>query len=337
MNEVPTIPDLDAEVATRYLLGELSEAERARLERRLLEDGRASDLAAAAEDDLLDAWATGELPRRRRLAFERRLRGSAELRRRAAFARALARAAGSGAAAGGRIEAEGGRVVAWPGGRRGFAAPLASLAAAAAVLLAIACGWLLWRGGRLADQVVDLERETAAVAAERDALASRSGDFDRRLASERTAAADLEHRLEAQREQLAELERLARERAAAPPAPVTASFVLSAALRSEIGPRRLELPAAVEQVRLTLDLGAEEDFPGYLAVLHGPSGREVWSRRGLAPAAGGTGTTVELELPAALLAAGRHEALLYGEPRGGGEPEPPPELVGAFEFEAVRR
>ncbi len=336
MNEVPTIPDLDAETATRYLLGELPEAERERLERRLLEDGRASDLAAAAEDDLLDAWAAGELPRRRRLAFERRLRGSFGLRRRAAFARALARAA-RGTAAGGSGEAAPGRVVAWPGGRRGFAAPLASLAAAAAVLLAIGCGWLLWRGGRLADQVADLEREAAAVAAERDALAARSGEFDRRLASERTAAADLEQRLAAQSEQLVELERLARERATASPAPVTASFVLSAALRSEIGARRLELPAAVERVRLTLDLGAEEEFGSYLAVLQGPSGREVWSRRGLAPAAGGAGTTVEIELPAALLAAGRHEALLYGEPGSGGEPELAPELVGAFEFETVRR
>lgn len=340
MNERPTNHDLDAETAARYLLGELPEAERDRLELRLIEDGAASDLVAAAEDDLLDAWAAGELPRKRRLAFERRLRGSADLRQRAAFARSLARAAGAGAAAGGGAadtDADTpGEVVAWPGRRRGVAAPVATFAAAAAVLLAVACGWLLWRSVRLSDQVAGLERETAAIAAERDALVERTRGFDRRIESERAAAAELETRLEDQREQLAELERLAGERAARPEpprAPVIASFVLSAALRSEVGSRRLELPAEAERVRLTLDLGAEEDFASYLAVIQGPSGREVWSERGLPPSAGGAGTAVEIELPAAVLADGRHEALVYGESESGGEPE----LVGAFELETARR
>ena len=329
--------EIEQTTATRFLLGELAEDEQDRLERRLLEDGAAGEAVAAAEDDLLDAYAAGELPRRQRLAFERRLRGSASLRRRAAFARALARATGAGSAAGADRPAgvPAGVVVPGPGLRRGFAAPLAGLAAAASLLLAITCGWLLWQGSETSGRLASLENEAAALAAERDALAARSGELDRRLAGERAAAAEIEAALAARDRRLAELQaELGSRRAAPPPAPVTASFVLSAALRSEFGSRRLELAPGVERVRLTLDIGTPEEYPSYLAVITGPANREVWSQRGLPPTTGAAGTAVDLTLPAAVLADGHHEALLYGEPSSaGGEPE----LVGAFEFETVRR
>lgn len=322
---------LDPTTVTRYLLGELAEEERDRVERTLLEDGAASDAAAAAEDDLLDAYVAGELPRASRRAFERRLRGSADLRQRAAFARALARTA-RGDHHAGAGERQPGAVIAWPARRRSVTAPFARLATAASVLLAVTCGWLVWRGADLSQQVVSLQGETRQLESERDALAERGESLDQRLAGERTAAADLERRLDEERARRAELEQsLARREAAPPPEPPTASFVLSAALRSELGERRFELPAEVERVRLTLGLGTEEGFTSYLAVVTGPTGDEVWSERGLPPAPGTGGTAVELTLPATVLAAGRHEALLYGE--GDGEPE----LLGAFEFEPVRR
>ena len=325
--------EIEQTTATRFLLGELAEDEQERLERRLLEDGAAGEAVAAAEDDLLDAYAAGELPRRQRLAFERRLRGSAALRRRAAFARALARATGAGSATGAGRPA--GVVVPGPGLRRGFAAPLASLAAAASLLLAVACGWLLWRGTAMTERLASLETEAAVLTAERDALATRSGELDRRLAGERAATTEIEAALAARDRRLADLEaELESRRTAPPPAPVTASFVLSAALRSEFGSRRLELAPGVERVRLTLDVGTREDYPSYLAVITGPADREVWSQRGLPPAAGAAGTAVDLILPAAVLADGRHEALLYGEPASASAE---PELVGAFEFEPVRR
>jgi hypothetical protein len=323
--------EIEQTTATRFLLGELAEDEQERLERRLLEDGAAGEAVAAAEDDLLDAYAAGEPPRRQRLAFERRLRGSAALRRRAAFARALARATGAGSTTGAGRPA--GVVVPGPGLRRGFAAPLAGLAAAASLLLAVACGWLLWRGTAMTERLASLETEAAVLTVERDALAARSGELDRRLTGERAAAAEIEAELAARDRRLAELQAELERRSAAP-APVTASFVLSAALRSEFGSRRLELAPGVERVRLTLDVGTREDYPSYLAVITGPADREVWSQRGLPPAAGAAGTAVDLTLPAAVLADGRHEALLYGEPTGTGAE---PELVGAFEFEPVRR
>ena len=322
--------EIEPTTATRFLLGELAEDERERLERRLLEDGAAGDAVVAAEDDLLDAYAAGELPRRQRLAFERRLRCSAALRRRAAFARALARAVGGGARAAGDDPGRPAAVVVPGPGLRRAAAPFAGLAAAASLILALACGWLVWRGQALSGRVADLERAAQELTAERDALATEGGELDRRLALERTAAADLEGSLAHERERLAGLEaELERRRAAPRPAPVTASFVLSAALRSELGPRRLDL-SGVEQVRLTLDIGTPEDYASYLAVIAGPRGGEVWSQRGLPPAAGAAGTAVELTLPTAVFADGRHEALLYGEPGSAGAE---PELLGAFEFE----
>lgn len=349
--------EVERQVARRYLLDELAEAEADRFEARLLTDGEASDRVAALADDLVDDYIGGRLSRTQRVAFERRLRASSRLRERAAFARALARIvaqeAGSAAADEADEEAPAPRVARaasgqaasgqaaaarWPGRRT--APRWSQLAAAATIVLGIGSGWLLWRSESLRQEVLTLQSaqqeasdRLADLDGERAALAAETERLDRDLTAERAATA-------AARREAAELAAaLDEERSAPPPAPVTTSFVLSAALRSELGERRFRLSGASERVHLTLDLGADEGFVSYLAVVHGPTGAELWSARGLAPSrgvaegGGGLGTRVEIDLPAQLFTAGRHEVLLYGETP---ETAAPPELVGAFELDLER-
>lgn len=330
--------DSERRTARLYLLGELSEAESDRLEIELLTDGEASQRMAAWADDLIDDYVAGRLARSERIAFERRLRASSRLRRRTAFARSLARAVreASDTAATVSEAAPEATVTRWPGRR---SAPRWSrLAAAATVVLGIGCGWLLWRSESLRHEVLTLQaarQEASArlttLAGERQELETRSEQLDRDLTAERAAAA-------AARRQASELEaelEAARSTIVTAP-PVTASFVLSPALRSELGARRFQLPTATDRVRLTLELGADEGFASYLAVLNGPDGGELWSDGDLTPQRGGT--AVEIELPAELLRSGRHEVLLYGvtgDDTGAGGTSP--ELVGAFELDLERR
>lgn len=77
----------------RFLLGQLSDRRRSRLEARLLADDRLFEEVLAQESELLDAFARNELSRRRHRLLERRIRGSKRLQDRLDAARALAVAA----------------------------------------------------------------------------------------------------------------------------------------------------------------------------------------------------------------------------------------------------
>src|SRR3712207_9578681 len=86
----------DEEQIRRYLLGELSEAEMARLEDAAFAgpDGEElQGLIASAENDLMDEYARGELSPNERAQFEARFLNSERRRSRVGFAAALAAAA----------------------------------------------------------------------------------------------------------------------------------------------------------------------------------------------------------------------------------------------------
>ncbi|HEX6202083.1 MAG TPA: hypothetical protein VF100_03700, partial [Thermoanaerobaculia bacterium] len=128
-----------------------------------------------------------------------------------------------------------------------------------------------------------------------------------------------------------EVERLRR---STPARPTVVSFLLAAATRSGEGVPELELQAATGHVLLQLDTGAPETYTAYRARLLAPPGSRVaWSRTGIEPAGGSGRPAVELELPAEIFVSGRYELLLDGIPPDDTEPK----LVGAFEFEVVRR
>jgi len=73
-----------------YLLGDVSNGERERLEAEYFSDDEAFQKMLSAEDDLIDAYARGELSAEHRQLFEKRFLNSAEGRERLQFARTLA-------------------------------------------------------------------------------------------------------------------------------------------------------------------------------------------------------------------------------------------------------
>lgn len=76
-----------AELMTRFLLGELSEAERPAVEERLLSDNEFFDQLLVVEDSLIDAYLVGQLSDDRRQRAALLLRSSPEQRREVEFTR----------------------------------------------------------------------------------------------------------------------------------------------------------------------------------------------------------------------------------------------------------
>ena len=79
----------EAAQRTRFLLGGGTEAERERLEAEFFADDDAFQQMIAAEDDLIDAYARGELTDSERRQFEQRFMNSSAGRERVCFARAF--------------------------------------------------------------------------------------------------------------------------------------------------------------------------------------------------------------------------------------------------------
>jgi hypothetical protein len=131
----------------RYLLGELGEEERREVQERLFRDDEFFGRLCEAEDDLVDAWARGELDPARRSRFESHYLASSERRRKASAAEALARV--SSVLTRGESSRGGIRMPSWA-------------LAAASVAVAVGLGALARETLRLREQIASLERRGSA-------------------------------------------------------------------------------------------------------------------------------------------------------------------------------
>ena len=148
--------------AIKYLLGELSEAEQARLEERFFHDAELSELLSEAEDDLIDRYVRKELSARDRECFERHLLISERRREKVEFARALLQAEKATASADVHRET---RLPWWTA----MLLPCALHAPALSYSLAAAALLFLFGGLWLFSEVRQLRREVAQMEAEREA------------------------------------------------------------------------------------------------------------------------------------------------------------------------
>lgn len=128
----------------RYILGTLPEEESAEIERRYFSDGSFFEELLAEENEILDAYASGDLSGEERRRFESLMKSSSRLRKRAAFAETLL-----------RLERR--------PGRRGL---VAALLLAATVVLALGSMWIVRESRRrpVAGEVAVNRPEPALVA-----------------------------------------------------------------------------------------------------------------------------------------------------------------------------
>lgn len=229
----------DRRVTINYLLGELPEDERLRIERECFSTDEAFEAMLAVEDELFADYVRGVLPPGDRARFETRFLATPEGRRRLGFARALIEALARQAA--GRRPARD-----WLA-RLGLNAFMRPVALAAAVLaLAIGTAWLARDVARWRSEAADEVRHARA---DLDAERARRGQVERDLAAARAAHAT----------------------------PLVVSVLLSPGLTRGSGETaRIALPAAADVLRLQLD--ARRVSPGsYRARLRTAEGDTIWS------------------------------------------------------------
>src|SRR5262245_52373460 len=84
-----TASELDDQLIIRSLLGEASEQEEQQLEERYFNNDDDFELMLAIEEELIDAYVSGDLTARQRERFEKYFLASPRRRQRVAFAQAL--------------------------------------------------------------------------------------------------------------------------------------------------------------------------------------------------------------------------------------------------------
>jgi hypothetical protein len=327
-------PPHNEQVMSRYLLRELSEEERARIEEQFFADDDFFEQLLAVEDELIDNYARGELPPQERKQFERYFLASPGQRRRVELARMLMEVASCAPVAEAPAPAQ-----PTPKAASWWRSALGSLRASgpvpgwalAALLLFIALGaglgGVVWR---LRHQLDELRAQQTPGPIQ---------DLQAQLAQERARQGQLTTELERERTKSARLEQdLAQLRAQETPGPKTvsppeppASSVFSLALipvrmRGSGSESKVILRPGISLIELKLKLPAV-NYQSYQASLQTAEGTEALSLPGLKAQTRDGGRWVIVKLPARELAVGDYQVKLSGLAPGGGL-----EPVGTYFF-----
>ena len=312
----------------RYLLGNLPEPDRDRIESKALADPGLFERLQVIEDDLIDAYVYGELAESDVALFEERFLGHPQRLERVEVARCLRtvteRAAQAKDAPPPKVDRET-RIEPLEPVERLPSTPW--LAWAASFLVLILGGWLALQNLQLGERLNQLEDERGAWTGEREALIDEGQRLEDDLEAQSQRLAELDAELLAEREQRSALEeRLAG--AAAPPRrpPLTAAFVLGMAVRGSDAVPRLAVPTEADRVELQLDVEMLGPDPRFRVLVANAAGAEVWGAASVEP----SGEDLRIELPAAVFKPGRYILTLYEQIDGEFEE------AAFFEFDIVR-
>jgi anti-sigma factor RsiW len=296
----------DKTLIFRYILGEVSPEERADLEELYFADGDRFEELVAAENDLIDSYARGELSGPDRFRFEARFLATPELRKRVQFARSLA----------GHVSADVPLRPALPWWKPIQDPGLASLArfAVSGVVLGL-LAFSAW----LTTSNIRLRREIEQMSAQHVHLQQQQQDAQRQIADlnaqvQRLQASGGTH-------ELAQL---------GPPGRPVISLTLSPGLpRSSGKVNILPVASGVSTVLLLLKTGASA-YSSYGVSLETPEGKQIFQKSGLQAVRNGSGNVVCVSVPSSTLPRGDYILRLIGA-----KPDLQSEDVDAYSFRRV--
>src|SRR5262245_38755549 len=305
-------------ILVRYLLGELSNDEAERLDELSIADDRFATRLSAVENDLVDAYAKGELSGEMLDRFRSHYLSSPGRRDKVEFAETLlayeARETSTAPAPGSSL-----------GGAFSFLLRAPALPwglAAATLFILFAAGYLLVANFRLQHQLTESR-------AARLALEERERQLQRELNAQRAASDDRAQELARVRESLAGInsETGTKSRAGSSG---TLSFVLLAPRRGADEITTIAIPTGTQTVTFRLELETD-DFPRYqVAVKDAETDRIVSQSRSLRAASRGDAKSLSVTLPVALLEPKRYAIDLSGvRPEGGSD------FIGSYSFRVV--
>jgi hypothetical protein len=293
--------DKDHSRAQRFLVGDIPEEERDRLEEKLFADDAFFESLEALEEEMADDYVRGRLSPQDRTLFEQRLNLSSGLRRKVGLARALlARFPVSSSLRSPVAAQRGFSVSSLPWGWQGRARWI--LAMAASLLAILGMTGLLLQNDQFRRQLREMEAESSRLLRlERQILETLT---EERVRNDETIA-----QLERERDRLArQVEQWARGRSRAG---ITIAFALSPGLtRDAENRRRLKVPAGAETVQIQLDLDREPAQARYRVMLLKTSGEEIWSQDAGPGRETRWGGVLRLMVPARILGPGDYELVL---------------------------
>ena len=250
---------------TRYLLGAVSPAERENIESEYLVDEDVFEQMLIAEDELVDAYARGELSDQERGQFEKNFLTSERGRDRVHFSQALA-----GAVSDARPVAKGVEPSPSPSFFEALWAGLTGFRVAGvafAVLLVAAFSWLLL-------ERMSMRAELQGLRAERARLTEQSNQLQRVADAERARNAELAAQL---------AERVPEPVTTEPPKGVVQrpsediiAFNISPGSVRGSGGTKLAVPRSAKLIRLTLSFERPSSHQEYRAAIETADGNTVW-------------------------------------------------------------
>lgn len=295
------------ELIIRYLLGELPEPEVERFDELSVTDDEFSHQVQAVENDLIDAYARGELAGPAREQFQRRLLVTPRQRERVDFARSLAQLTASEAAFGTAAGASAAAVSWWQSLLSAVRSRLSfQIAFAAVVLIGLLLSTLLLvERARLQKQ---MQEERAALVREKQILEERIAKQD----GERTQPTPVEQ---------------------APPPKSKLAFLAFKPSLSGTGERKqLTLLPSTEAVQVRLEFESD-DYPSYRVELRSlADGQQVWEKGKLKARAKGGSKIIDLLLPATRFKPQAYQLDLKGITAGGA-----PEDLSSYSFSVVKK
>jgi hypothetical protein len=311
------------ELVQRFLLGNLSESERAELEDRFFANDDFFQELLIGEDDLIDAYVRGELPAAEGSLFERCCLSTQAGRERVEFSRALFRSvSGDDPIALGAMAREADRNVAhswWRSLFDGFAnrRPALNFTLAAALLVVVLGGlWLLANRGRTRTAREEARTKHAPTVTPRDSSPSVE------TAEQQPASGD---------ENSNPTPPKGTPQKPVPSSPMIATITLQPGMvRDEGGAAPLLLTGRATKVRLQLMLEGER-YRQYRATLSTADGMKLWGRV-IAEGTSGRSGSLALSLPADLLRNGDYVLALSGAKSDGKW-----ESAADYSFRVVRK
>lgn len=332
--------ELDDQQLVHYLLRLLPEEDSERLDELSIADEEVAWRLRVVEDDLVDAYVSGLLPAEWLERFESFYLSSERRRQKVQFARSVLHAVDrtdepSGA------HAPRDPVRAPEAERRGASSrdvpahgPIAPRSqtvwrAAAAALVLLACGGLLFQDVRLRNGRDEARRESVA-------LDRRAHELERQLEAERQANAEAVKELARVRASLAAL---AQRSAAAPPPDgtqsalqaLTTALVLLPQTRAVGAIPTLAVPPDADRVRFDLRLELN-DFPRYEVALKDPATNQIIWRSGRVTARSlDHQSTVTVGVPASVLKPQHYSFQLSGQSAQGRA-----EVIGSYAVRILR-
>lgn len=327
----------------RYLLEDLSEDEKNRMEDAFFADDSKFEAVELAEDDLIDAYVRNELSPEEQRQFKAKLLSSPRILERVNFAKALAEKADSFLSSEAQRSIELAPSFTPPADKPqtrwwgGFLAqrPAWGLAMAACALLILVAGFVLLFGW------LRLRNESERLASERAALERRKEELDKLSGEQRSTSDQQTAELQRERDQLAQdrkrIEDLKRGQNREEPGKGSTLGSVVHLLLTPGGSRSSgaghDFPIGPEASTVKLDLALERnDYRSYIATIETPDGKVFVSRKWLKAHNDGSGQVVTVQIPVRLLPPNNYNVTLKGVASSG-----TPEDVGIYSFRVLKR